>query len=55
MWGGDQDAFLESMAEAGTSVVEALDRADRLYQCKVSRLVYWQLEPVADGEKHNLP
>ena len=25
MWGGDQDAFLESMAEAGKSVVEALD------------------------------
>lgn len=25
MWGGDQDAFLESMAEAGQSVVEALD------------------------------
>ncbi len=26
MWGGDQDAFLEAMAEAGKSVVEALDR-----------------------------
>jgi len=26
MWSGDQDAFLESMAEAGKSVVEALDR-----------------------------
>lgn len=25
MWGGDQDAFLESMGEAGKSVVEALD------------------------------
>ena len=25
MWSGDQDAFLESMAEAGKSVVEALD------------------------------
>ena len=25
MWGGEQDAFLESMAEAGKSVVEALD------------------------------
>lgn len=25
MWGGDQDAFLESMAEAGKSVVEAVD------------------------------
>ncbi len=25
MWGGDQDAFLESMAEAGKSVVDALD------------------------------
>lgn len=25
MWGGDQNAFLESMAEAGKSVVEALD------------------------------
>lgn len=25
MWGGDQDAFLESMAEAGKSVVEALN------------------------------
>ncbi len=25
MWGGDQDAFLESMAEAGKSVVEYLD------------------------------
>ena len=25
MWGGNQDAFLESMAEAGTSVVEALN------------------------------
>ena len=25
MWGGSQDAFLESMAEAGKSVVEALD------------------------------
>ncbi len=25
MWGGDQDAFLESMAEAGKSVAEALD------------------------------
>lgn len=26
MWGGDQDAFLESMAEAGKSVVDYLDR-----------------------------
>ncbi len=25
MWGGDQDAFLESMAEAGKSVADALD------------------------------
>ena len=25
IWGGDQDAFLESMAEAGKSVVDALD------------------------------
>ena len=25
MWGGDQDAFLESMAEAGKSVVDYLD------------------------------
>ena len=25
MWGGDQDAFLESMAEAGKSVVDHLD------------------------------
>ena len=25
MWGGNQDAFLESMAEAGKSVVDALD------------------------------
>lgn len=25
MWGGDQDAFLESMAEAGKSVVDALE------------------------------
>ena len=25
MWGGEQDAFLESMAEAGKSVVDALD------------------------------
>ena len=25
MWSGDQDAFLESMAEAGKSVVDALD------------------------------
>ena len=25
MWGGDQNAFLESMAEAGKSVVDALD------------------------------
>ena len=25
MWGGDQDAFLESMAEAGKSVVDALN------------------------------
>ena len=25
MWGGDQDAFLETMAEAGKSVVDALD------------------------------
>ena len=25
MWSGEQDAFLESMAEAGKSVVEALD------------------------------
>lgn len=25
MWGGDQDAFLESMAESGKSVVDYLD------------------------------
>ena len=33
MWGGDQDAFLESMAEAGKSVVDYLDGNILLYQC----------------------
>ncbi len=33
MWGGDQDAFLESMAEAGKSVVDYLDGNIPVYQC----------------------
>ena len=37
MWGGDQDAFLESMAEAGKSVVEALD-SNILYINVMNRL-----------------
>lgn len=32
-WGGDQDAFLESMAEAGKSVSDYLGGPDCLYQC----------------------
>ena len=37
MWGGDQDAFLESMAEAGKSVVEALN-GNILYITVMNRL-----------------
>lgn len=37
MWGGDQDAFLESMAEAGKSVVDALD-GNILYIIVMNRL-----------------
>ena len=37
MWGGDQDAFLESMAEAGKSVVDYLD-GNSLYINVMNRL-----------------
>lgn len=37
MWGGDQDAFLESMAEAGKSVVDYLD-GNILYISVMNRL-----------------
>ena len=37
MWGGDQDAFLESMAEAAKSVTDAMD-GDMLYINVMNRL-----------------
>ncbi len=36
MWGGDQDAFLESMAEAGKSVGGLSGRKHPVYQCDES-------------------
>lgn len=31
MWGGDQDAFLESMAEDGASLVERIESGNGLH------------------------
>ena len=47
-WGGSQDAFLESMAEAGKSVVDALD-GNILYVNVMNRLsgILASVDPVA--------
>ena len=51
IWGGEQDAFLESMAEAGKSVSDALGRGERIaYVNVMNRLIENKNNIIADSK-----